>query len=126
MPDDEGLWCGILRCFVEAESTTAAQPIAAQLKKLLERFVAPTLQPIERYAKIPAYQEVCFTWSTKEPEALQTAIQAALGPDWHRLHETDAVWDFRLHAPLVFSEIRWAQLEHFLCSAVVKTNDTSN
>ena len=120
-------WCCYLRCYVEAESAAAAQSIADQIGGLLERFVAPALQTIERYRKIPEYQEVCFTWQLDDaPETMHQAIRDALGPQWHELNEADAVWDFRMHTPLVISEIRWAQLEYFLCSAMVRDNDISN
>jgi hypothetical protein len=120
-------WCGYLRCYVEAGSAERAQPVADQLGALLMHFVAPTLRPIERYWKIAEYQEVCFEWQLDDsPESVHQGIRAALGPQWHEQNEADAVWDFRMHAPLVVTEVRWAQLEYFLCSAMVIDNDISN
>jgi hypothetical protein len=120
-------WCGYLRCYVEAESAERAQPLADQIAALLTRFVAPTLRPIERYGKIEEYQEVMFEWQLDDsPEHTHQAIREALGPQWHEQNEADAVWDFRMHAPLSVPEVRWAQLEYFLCSAMAIDNDISN
>jgi hypothetical protein len=120
-------WCGYLRCYVEAKSAESAQPIADEISALLGRFVTPTLKPIERYWKIAEYQEVLFDWQLDDaPERAHQAIRDALGPQWHEQNEADAVWDFRMQAPLVISEVRWAHLEHFLCSALEIDDDISN
>ncbi|WP_309713716.1 hypothetical protein [Armatimonas sp.] len=127
MTDTDKTWCCYLRCYVEAASAEAAQPIAAQICAILERFVTPTLKPIERYWKIAEYQEVLFEWQLDDaPESAHLAIRDALGPQWHEQHEADAIWDYRMYAPLVISGVRWAQLEYFLCSAMVTNNDISN
>lgn len=127
MTDTDKTWCCYLRCYVEAESAAAAQPIADHIGALLEPFVTPTLKPIERYWKIEEYQEVLFEWQLDDsPECAHQAIRDALGPQWEEQYEADAIWDFRMHAPLVISEARWAQLEYFLCSAMVTNNDISN
>jgi hypothetical protein len=126
-PGTNKTWCGYLRCYVEAESAERAQPIADQLAALLGRFVAPTLKPIERYWKTAEYQEVLFEWQLDDsPERVHRVIRDALGPQWYEQNEADAVWDVRMHAPLTVSEVRWAQLEYFLCSAMVIDNDISN
>lgn len=126
-PGKNKTWCGYLRCYVEAESAAAAQPIADQLAALLARFVEPTLRPIERYGKIEEYQEVMFEWQLDDaPESAHQAIRDALGPQWHEIHSEAVVWDYRMHTPLVISGVRWANLEYFLCSAMVIDNDISN
>ncbi|WP_395089497.1 hypothetical protein [Armatimonas sp.] len=120
-------WCGYLRCYVEAKSAQAAQPIADQIGEVLRRFVQPILKPIERYWKIEEYQEVLFDWQLDEsPEKMQRLLLDALGPEWHEQDSEAAVWDFRMHAPLTIPGIRWANLEHYLCSARVTNNDISN
>ena len=110
---------GLLRVFVEVDTTKQADKLARQLVKILQPCIEVHQRTTQKYWKIPEYYQIKLEFNPamqEEPREALYELLLRLGFGWtitEFREALEAIWNKNENTCFALNEARWAHLQLF-------------